>query len=72
MSVACHFCGKEMRPYEKTARLVTGWVVDRQAGGANHVRQRKSTGTIAHPSCLNASDPNNNQTSFSFEEQLEL
>jgi len=53
VTVKCIQCGKSMQTTDKgVAKHVTGWVVPRDQGGANHIRWQNTTGDFAHVGCL--------------------
>lgn len=49
----CEFCVRPVLETEKAAFPVTGWEIERDAGGANQIFDRERVeGVIAHESCV--------------------
>ena len=63
-SETCAVCDREVNINKKHGwvREVTGWEEVRPAGGANKIMRRKTTGLVAHYSCL--TDEVDNQEAF--------
>ena len=54
-TVPCALCNQDLRTDGKgVAEQVTGWLPNRDGGGANHVMVRRSHGNWAHVACLQA------------------
>lgn len=51
--VGCEYCGEPANTKAKNvARQVTGWIVPRSGGGANHIKYPAPTGLYVHTACL--------------------
>jgi hypothetical protein len=63
----CNDCHRDFDDRQKgTWKAVTGWVVERDAGGANAVRGKEYTGAVLCPACGKLRDlgVNRGQTSL--------
>jgi len=50
---SCTVCGRDVRLTSRGwCREVSGWEEVRKGGGANKIMRRKTTGKVAHYSCL--------------------
>jgi hypothetical protein len=53
MKGTCEICGRTIANIETAAYPVAGWEVERQAGGANRIADRRRVpDRIAHATCL--------------------
>lgn len=49
----CEFCGSEVTRLQQAAWPVSGWEIERDAGGANHIAgKQRLPNRIAHARCL--------------------
>jgi len=51
----CAICGREVTPFQRAAWRVSGWESERDAGGANQIKDRRRSGEVAHAACLDES-----------------
>lgn len=68
-SVACTYCDADIKDVKRPgiARLVEGWIIPRNAGGANHIRYKKERWVYAHVSCVEVAHRGGSQDSLSFD-----
>jgi hypothetical protein len=51
--MTCIICGDKLNTRARgVGQRVTGWAMNRKAGGANYIKERKEMGEWAHEPCI--------------------